>query len=1017
MFRLRPLVYLIAYASVAVLGAPLCVAQSEWITPGFGLWSDGNNWTSGVPNNPGDVAIFGLAGGVSEDPFLTQPITVGELQFFGSTPVDILGEQLLTLDSGSELVQPIIFVGDGTAIPAIQPTLAGIQGFEKRGGGVFAFSGPINYQGPTVVAEGILLTGSLTSLPTGPALVRSGAELDASLTSSFSLEPGQVLGGGGIVIVNELVVPNDSFLSPGDGIGELTIDGNLLLDSVVELPTGGLQYELSADPLSGAGTNDFIHVDGDVSVAGDHQVFIDPVENQLTAGTYPLLSYTGSLNINTGSLQPIPTVNSRYSFNIDTSVPGQIGLGVSGAKADLIWEGSVNNDWDIATTANWAGGGTLFFDLDCVHFDDTATSFNVNVTQNVRPGAVSFDNNLSDYVIGGPGAIVGAAPLTKSGAGRATFNIQAQFSTIDVQQGILEVGLGSQVTAAVDATVQSGGVLELNDGLLTTPQLSVAGGGQLTGTGFIAGNVTIGDDVAGGTPAVLSPGFSPGTIEIDGDLEIQSDAETVIEISGMTGNPHDMIVVSGDALLDGTLQIDAIDGYVPSPGDEFTVLMSGDLDGTVFDDVEATRVGDIILWPTYQLGAVLIGAELVGDMDLSGVVDEADIPQFAFALRDNSGYDDALFATEFEVADMDGNGRVDFGDISEFAEAVSMNSPLSATQIAATIQAAFAVPEPGTLGLILLSLVFLGGAQARSVPTSNSRGGFTLVELLVVIAIISVLMGLLLPALGSARESARRNVCLGNCRQLALALHNYEAQMGQFPEGARAHLQPNVFSVSWHALILPQLEQQELYDRIAPDLDGGVGPDGHDQAVHIVQSFHCPSEIDPPEPDLESAKGSNYVGVAGAGRIDGVLDLEDTSCGDLFVDGVLTYEHATPISDISDGTIHTLLFGERVYLLEQWTFGAKWRGDPVDRVCIGASKNLRYPINPDSEVVGYYIRDQTVPVEQRIITRNDVYFGSYHPGGAHFALADGSARFFADDIDFTILQDLATRNGGETPRD
>ena len=86
------------------------------------------------------------------------------------------------------------------------------------------------------------------------------------------------------------------------------------------------------------------------------------------------------------------------------------------------------------------------------------------------------------------------------------------------------------------------------------------------------------------------------------------------------------------------------------------------------------------MWPTYELAAVIIGAELIGDMDLSGVVDEGDIDQFAFALRDNAGYDEALFATEFEVADMDGNGRVDFGDISDFAEAVGQNSSLSTAQ-------------------------------------------------------------------------------------------------------------------------------------------------------------------------------------------------------------------------------------------------------------------------------------------------------------------------------------------------
>ncbi|MGI9427826.1 MAG: DUF1559 domain-containing protein, partial [Bythopirellula sp.] len=750
-----------------------------------------------------------------------------------------------------------------------------------------------------------------------------------------------------------------------------------------------------------------------INVIGNHLVQVIPIDNQLTAGSYPLLNYSGALNVVGGSLQAVHT--TRLTMSIDTTIPGEVILDISGAKADLDWDGNINSNWDLNTTANWVGGGGVFFDLDCVHFDDSATRFDVDVVQDVRPGGVVFDNEVQDYQIFGPAAIVGSAPLALNGAGKVTFFNRSEFSTANVNNGVLEIGAGGDIVASATTVIATGGELRLNTGELTTPDVSVQSGAQLTGEGLIRGQVTVGDGVAGGTAAVLSPGFSPGTIEIEGDLDLEADAETVIEISGNAGNPHDMIIVSGDALLDGTLQIDAIDGYTPLAGDQFTVITSGDLDSTVFADVEAARIGDVILWPEYGLSTMTVIGALVGDMDLSGTVDEDDISQFAFALRDNDAYDDALLATEHEVADMDGNGRVDFGDISDFADMVDANSDLSASEIADVILASFAVPEPSTCWLMLTGGCTLLVKRRRSAHAPTQRSGFTLIELLVVITLISVLIGLLLPAVQAAREAARRVTCLNNCHQLATSLLTYESQHSTFPAGARVHRQRNVFSVGWHALVLPHIEEQDLYDRIDPDSDGGVGQTGHNQAVHAVDMFHCPS-ADSPFSDGINRNGSNYVGVAGAGMGDGVIDLEDKDCGDLFIDGVLAYENPSAISDITDGTSNTLAFGERTYLLEIWTYGANWRGEPPSRICAAAIKNLRYPVNANLERIGYWVRDQSVDVAKRKIPRNDLIFGSHHRGGAQFALADGSARYFADDIDFTVLQALATRNGGEAIR-
>jgi prepilin-type N-terminal cleavage/methylation domain-containing protein/prepilin-type processing-associated H-X9-DG protein len=103
----------------------------------------------------------------------------------------------------------------------------------------------------------------------------------------------------------------------------------------------------------------------------------------------------------------------------------------------------------------------------------------------------------------------------------------------------------------------------------------------------------------------------------------------------------------------------------------------------------------------------------------------------------------------------------------------------------------------------------------------NGRDGFTLIELLVVIAIIAVLIALLLPAVQSAREAARRIQCTNNMKQIGLALHNYQDAFGSFPLGgiearfgATWGEMLNATRISWRALVLPFLEQGNLYNSV-----------------------------------------------------------------------------------------------------------------------------------------------------------------------------------------------------------
>ncbi|NOZ41435.1 MAG: DUF1559 domain-containing protein [Planctomycetes bacterium] len=293
----------------------------------------------------------------------------------------------------------------------------------------------------------------------------------------------------------------------------------------------------------------------------------------------------------------------------------------------------------------------------------------------------------------------------------------------------------------------------------------------------------------------------------------------------------------------------------------------------------------------------------------------------------------------------------------------------------------------------------------------NKLFGFTLIELLVVITIISVLTGLLLPAVQAAREASRQTVCRNHLKQQMMAVLNYESQQGFLPAGARIHQQEYAKSTSWRVLLLPHLEEQALLELLDPTPEGGLN--NHSAAEQIPATYLCPSA----SPDLPEVGKlpSHYGAVSGSGHTaEQRWDLDDTFCGDVFIDGVFYPDSKIRLGQITDGTAHTLALGERTYLLGDWVLGATWLNSPEEWLCVSASKNIRYPINASHAQFGYSLADPFAPDgAQRTILSNDLFFSSLHPGGAHFARVDGSVHFFDESIDFVLFEDLASRNGGE----
>jgi len=309
----------------------------------------------------------------------------------------------------------------------------------------------------------------------------------------------------------------------------------------------------------------------------------------------------------------------------------------------------------------------------------------------------------------------------------------------------------------------------------------------------------------------------------------------------------------------------------------------------------------------------------------------------------------------------------------------------------------------------------------------RSRRAFTLVELLVVIAIIGILIALLLPAVQAAREAARRVQCSNHFKQVGLAMQNYHSAHGSFPMGLLMWTgstpascgppgEPAYYAgFGWSVYLLPYLEQPQVYELIDFIQTGGhphafsyfepEGPSGKNTrkaGESRVETFLCPS--DPQDGDLvsccswdepntpEDLRQTNMCGVA---------DSDDFSCDGTWplqfdrADGVLAERQACRMRDIIDGSSNTLIIGEVT------------GGGP-------GSHSAHFWISWNVLDTGQGINGAfSIPGDGTWAHYRQTSFSSFHPGGCHFALADGSVQFLSENINFDLLQALATRAGGE----
>lgn len=347
-------------------------------------------------------------------------------------------------------------------------------------------------------------------------------------------------------------------------------------------------------------------------------------------------------------------------------------------------------------------------------------------------------------------------------------------------------------------------------------------------------------------------------------------------------------------------------------------------------------------------------------------------------------------------------------------------------------------------------------------PSSHHRTrGFTLIELLVVIAIIVLLIGLLLPAVQSAREAARRVQCTNNLKQIALACHNYESAIGSFPMGnVVLNVTADGFGAAckyWKlysafAYILPYMEQGAGYNAynfqwpclISPNATHGANVTAGTQRV---SSYLCPSDqraaaADPTQYQYAVSQASYGMN---RGRIEnlkyswiasGVYVQYGNTCGRGGGDGMFMPESVVKISDVTDGMSNTFLIGEMSrFPNEQGSIPWMWAnlasvwGDetwwPNGKRVTGGAFVLAPPNTPadtTGDIFNACFQNCVLPpdwLNNAAIpggpcnSLGQWAFRSFHPGGVNFAMADGSVRFIKNSVNLNTYRALGTRNLGE----
>jgi autotransporter-associated beta strand protein len=323
--------------------------------------------------------------------------------------------------------------------------------------------------------------------------------------------------------------------------GTLTISSNLITGS------GVLNFDLNTNSTAGAGKNDLIAVGGNLDLSqGTATINVNVLRGTILVNTpYTLFTYGGSL-IGSASGLTVPSPSRAYAAGvISTATPGVVTVTFAPSglpPANLVWNGTGAQNWDIGTTAGWLYGvsSSVFYGGDNVLFNDASSQPAVNLAGALTPGTITVSNNINNYVLSSSsGGYIASGSLTKQGSGSLTLSTANAYGNTVISAGTV---------VAANNTALGSGTVTLGDAASRTNTVGLVLGSAVT----IANNITVSSSATNTVTISSAAGGSTagGAITMQRGMTLfNTNAAAQLSITGGILGTGDVTVTGGGTIL------------------------------------------------------------------------------------------------------------------------------------------------------------------------------------------------------------------------------------------------------------------------------------------------------------------------------------------------------------------------------------------------------------------------------------------------------------------------------------